>query len=155
MFGIIYTPTEGDAIQNYSRLFRRPEGCFLNIEDQEEDRIDECLSNFNGDKEIDYIVVSDGEEVTCNNCPVSSFQLLCKSDIFSPLDPRNWRPRRGCCLDFSGKACHNDVVCWNPSIEATPCSIGLWNKCRSLQYSFRIVPYLTQNYHTAERGIAQ
>lgn len=61
MFGIIYTPTEGDAIQNYSRLFRRPEGCFLNIRDQ--DGIDECLANFSGDKEIDYIVVSDGEEV--------------------------------------------------------------------------------------------
>jgi len=60
MFGVIYTPTEGDAIQNYSRLFRRPEGCFLNITDQ--DRIEECLSNFGGE-DVDYIVVSDGEEV--------------------------------------------------------------------------------------------
>ena len=61
MLSIIYTPTEGDAIQNYSRLFRKPEGCFLNIRDQ--DRIEECLSNFGGGEEIDYIVVSDGEEV--------------------------------------------------------------------------------------------
>lgn len=61
MFPIIYTPTEGDAIQNYSRLFRRPEGCFLNIRDQ--DSIDECLSNFGNPEDIDYIVVSDGEEV--------------------------------------------------------------------------------------------
>ncbi|RAL04370.1 NAD-dependent malic enzyme [Aspergillus ibericus CBS 121593] len=61
MLSIIYTPTEGDAIQNYSRLFRKPEGCFLNIRDQ--DRIEECLSNFGGGEEVDYIVVSDGEEI--------------------------------------------------------------------------------------------
>ena len=62
MLSVIYTPTEGDAIQNYSRLFRRPEGCFLNITDQ--DRIDECLSNFGRGEDVDYIVVSDGEEVS-------------------------------------------------------------------------------------------
>lgn len=60
MFSIIYTPTEGDAIQNYSRLFRKPEGCFLNIKNQ--DAIHETLSSFAND-EVDYIVVSDGEEV--------------------------------------------------------------------------------------------
>lgn len=59
MFSVIYTPTEGDAIQNFSRIFRRPEGCYLNIRDQ--DQIEEVLSRFEGD--IDYIVVSDGEEV--------------------------------------------------------------------------------------------
>lgn len=59
---MIYTPTEADAIQNYSRLFRRPEGCFLNIRDQ--DKIDESLANFSKiDDDIDYIVVSDGEQV--------------------------------------------------------------------------------------------
>ncbi|PGG99502.1 hypothetical protein AJ79_08504 [Helicocarpus griseus UAMH5409] len=66
MFSVIYTPTEADAIENYSRIFRRPEGCFLNIRDQ--DRIDECLANFGGEgegggKDIDYIVVTDGEEI--------------------------------------------------------------------------------------------
>lgn len=61
MFSVIYTPTEGDAIQNYSRLFRKPEGCFLNIEDQ--DRIEESLSAFGTVDEVDYIVVSDGEEI--------------------------------------------------------------------------------------------
>ena len=61
MFSIIYTPTEGDAIENYSRLFRKPEGCFLNIRDQ--DSIEECLSSFGNNEEVDYIVVSDGEEV--------------------------------------------------------------------------------------------
>lgn len=62
MFSVIYTPTEGDAIQDYSRLFRKPEGCFLNINDQE--RIDESLSAFGTVEDIDYIVVSDGEEVS-------------------------------------------------------------------------------------------
>ncbi|KAJ5453608.1 uncharacterized protein N7458_004564 [Penicillium daleae] len=61
MFSVIYTPTEGDAIQNYSRLFRRPEGCFLNIRDQ--DSIEECLSAFGNAEDVDYIVVSDGEEI--------------------------------------------------------------------------------------------
>lgn len=58
---MIYTPTEGDAIQNYSRLFRKPEGCFLNIRDQVS--IEECLSSFGTADDVDYIVVSDGEEV--------------------------------------------------------------------------------------------
>jgi malate dehydrogenase (oxaloacetate-decarboxylating) len=62
MFSVIYTPTEGDAIQNYSRLFRKPEGCFLNINDQ--DRIEEHLSAFGTGDDVDYIVVSDGEEVS-------------------------------------------------------------------------------------------
>ncbi|KAF2089916.1 hypothetical protein K490DRAFT_36130 [Saccharata proteae CBS 121410] len=61
MFSVIYTPTEGDAIQNYSRLFRRPEGCFLNIEDQ--DRIPDDLDQFGGPDDIDVIVVSDGEQI--------------------------------------------------------------------------------------------
>ncbi|CZS98861.1 probable NAD-dependent malic enzyme [Rhynchosporium agropyri] len=61
MFSIIYTPTEGDAIQNYSRLFRRPDGCFLNINDVE--RVHEDLSQWGGPEDIDYIVVTDGEEI--------------------------------------------------------------------------------------------
>ncbi|KAJ5983024.1 hypothetical protein N7481_005123 [Penicillium waksmanii] len=61
MFSIIYTPTEGDAIQNYSRLFRKPEGCFLNIKDQ--NMIEKSLANFGNEEDIDYIVVSDGEEI--------------------------------------------------------------------------------------------
>ncbi|KAL4862276.1 hypothetical protein BDV12DRAFT_179059 [Aspergillus spectabilis] len=61
MFSVIYTPTEADAIQNYSRLFRKPEGCFLNINDQ--DRIDESLANYWTGEDIDYIVVSDGEQI--------------------------------------------------------------------------------------------
>jgi malate dehydrogenase (oxaloacetate-decarboxylating) len=56
MFSIIYTPTEGDAIQNYSRLFRRSEGCFLNVNDI--DRVHEDLAQWGQPEDIDYIVVT-------------------------------------------------------------------------------------------------
>ena len=61
MFSIIYTPTEGEAIQDFSRLFRRPEGCFLSIEHPEE--VDASLARWGGPDDIDYVVVSDGEEI--------------------------------------------------------------------------------------------
>ena len=61
MFSIIYTPTEGDAIQDFSRLFRKPDGCFLHI-DRIED-VERNLSKFGMPDDIDYIVVSDGEEI--------------------------------------------------------------------------------------------
>lgn len=61
MFSIIYTPTEGDAIQNYSRSFRSPEGCFLNIMEQE--KVHSNLAQWGEPDDIDYIVVTDGEEV--------------------------------------------------------------------------------------------
>ncbi|KAF4616231.1 hypothetical protein G7Y89_g15175 [Cudoniella acicularis] len=61
MFSIIYTPTEGDAIQNFSRLFRRPDGCFLNINDI--DRVHDDLAQWGSPQDIDYIVVTDGEEI--------------------------------------------------------------------------------------------
>ena len=61
MFSIIYTPTEGDAIENFSRLFRKPEGCFLNILDK--DRVEDNLAQWGGPEDIDYIVVTDGEEI--------------------------------------------------------------------------------------------
>ncbi|OAP59726.1 malate dehydrogenase (oxaloacetate-decarboxylating) [Fonsecaea erecta] len=65
MFSIIYTPTEGDAIENYSRIFRRPDGCFLSI--KHPDEVEERLSKFVQQKDpeggVDYIVVSDGEEI--------------------------------------------------------------------------------------------
>lgn len=61
MLPIIYTPTEGDAIAAYSHRFRKPEGCFLDITKPEE--IDERLAVYGEDKDIDYIVVSDGEGI--------------------------------------------------------------------------------------------
>ncbi|KUI59695.1 NAD-dependent malic enzyme, mitochondrial [Cytospora mali] len=61
MFSIVYTPTEGDAIQNFSRVFRRPQGCFLNIHDV--DRVHHDLAQWGTPEDIDYIVVTDGEEI--------------------------------------------------------------------------------------------
>lgn len=61
MFPVIYTPTEGDAIENYSRLFRKPDGCFLNIKDV--NQVESRMAKFGTAKDIDYIVVSDGEQI--------------------------------------------------------------------------------------------
>ncbi|KAF2875835.1 hypothetical protein BDV95DRAFT_591264 [Massariosphaeria phaeospora] len=61
MFPIIYTPTEGDAIANYSRLFRRPEGCYLNIEDI--GQVEDSIKQWGGPDDVDLIVVSDGEQI--------------------------------------------------------------------------------------------
>ena len=45
MFPVIYTPTEAEAIANYSHLFRRSEGLFLSpprIETMEDEFLDAC-----------------------------------------------------------------------------------------------------------------
>ncbi|BFZ57959.1 NAD-dependent malic enzyme, mitochondrial [Savitreella phatthalungensis] len=62
MMPIVYTPTTGDAISSYSRLFRRPEGCFLTVEDSADD-IDVKLAQYGGAEDVDYIVCSDGEAI--------------------------------------------------------------------------------------------
>lgn len=56
-----YTPTEGEAIQGYSRLFRKPEGCFLNIEDPA--GIERALDRWGPAEDVDIIVCSDGEQI--------------------------------------------------------------------------------------------
>lgn len=61
MFPIIYTPTEGDAIADYSRLFRRSEGCYLNIESPDE--IEKALDRWGAPDDIDIIACSDGEQI--------------------------------------------------------------------------------------------
>ncbi|KAK9236069.1 malate dehydrogenase [Lipomyces kononenkoae] len=61
VFSIIYTPTESEAIEQYSRLFRRPEGCFLDINHPE--HIERSLAAWGAEEDIDYIIVSDGEEI--------------------------------------------------------------------------------------------
>lgn len=61
MFPIVYTPTEGEAIANFSRLFRRPMGCFLSID--EIDRVESDISQFGDPEDVDIIVVSDGEQI--------------------------------------------------------------------------------------------
>ncbi|KAF1831291.1 hypothetical protein BDW02DRAFT_572211 [Decorospora gaudefroyi] len=61
MFPVIYTPTEGEAIADYSKIFRRPEGCFLNIEDS--DRVADDIKQWGNAEDIDLIVVSDGQQI--------------------------------------------------------------------------------------------
>ena len=65
MFSIIYTPTEGEAIENYSRVFRRPDGCYLTINHprEVEDRLSKFVVPGAEDGGIDYIVVTDGEQI--------------------------------------------------------------------------------------------
>lgn len=63
MFSIVYTPTEGDAIHNFSRVFRRPQGCFLNIKDI--NRVHHDMAQWGTPDDIDYIVVTG----TCLTCP--------------------------------------------------------------------------------------
>lgn len=61
MFPVVYTPTEGDAIVKYSHLFRRPGGCFLDIDYPED--IEGKLKRAANGRKIRYIVVSDGEAI--------------------------------------------------------------------------------------------
>ncbi|WWC94900.1 hypothetical protein V866_001751 [Kwoniella sp. B9012] len=61
MFPIVYTPTEADAISDYSHLFRRSEGLYLSppeFEKMEDDFLDACEG-----RDLDLIVVSDGEAI--------------------------------------------------------------------------------------------
>ncbi|KAL1303881.1 hypothetical protein AAFC00_000335 [Neodothiora populina] len=61
MFPVVYTPTEGDAISDYSRVFRRPEGCFLSVNQPE--KVEQDISQWGSSDDIDLIVVSDGEQI--------------------------------------------------------------------------------------------
>ncbi|KAH8929484.1 hypothetical protein BT69DRAFT_1328654 [Atractiella rhizophila] len=58
---IIYTPTVGDAIQQYSHLFRRPVGAYLTIKNQE--RMEEDLLLHKPENEVDLIVCTDAEGI--------------------------------------------------------------------------------------------
>ncbi|KAG9102581.1 NAD-dependent malic enzyme, mitochondrial, partial [Ceratobasidium sp. 392] len=49
LLSILYTPTAGEAIQQFSHLFRRPMGCFLSFP--------------NVDGPIDLVVVTDSEAI--------------------------------------------------------------------------------------------
>ncbi|PRT52938.1 NAD-dependent malic enzyme, mitochondrial [Wickerhamiella sorbophila] len=61
MMRIIYTPTQGDAIANYSQLFRRPAGCFLDI--NQPDDIAHRMAHYGDAEDIDYICVTDAEGI--------------------------------------------------------------------------------------------
>ena len=62
MLPIVYTPTVGAAIQDFSHLFRRPRGVFLNIEDV--DGIDRALDATGlRPEDVDLVVASDAEAI--------------------------------------------------------------------------------------------
>ncbi|EEB07095.1 NAD-dependent malic enzyme [Schizosaccharomyces japonicus yFS275] len=63
MLPIVYTPTQGDAIANYSNIFRRPEGCFLDIEHKDPELIRKILSQFGQGDDIEYIIITDSEGI--------------------------------------------------------------------------------------------
>ncbi|KAF8273851.1 hypothetical protein EI94DRAFT_1769051 [Lactarius quietus] len=58
---IIYTPTEADAIANYSHLFRRSEGLYLTFDNQDSMEED-FLEQIKG-RDLDLIVCSDAEAI--------------------------------------------------------------------------------------------
>ena len=57
---VVYTPTVGDFCKQYSHLLRFPRGMFLSIEDK--GHLAEILNNA-PQKEVDMIVVTDGERI--------------------------------------------------------------------------------------------
>ncbi len=58
---IVYTPTVGLACQQWSRIYRQEHGLFLSWPDRH--RAAELLDNAIGDRQIDVIVVTDGERI--------------------------------------------------------------------------------------------
>ena len=119
MFSVIYTPTEGEAIQNYSRLFRRPGGCFLNIEDQ--DRIEDNIDQWGNPEDIDVIVVSDGEQVS--QLPPSNLKLFLTNTTDS------WHRRSGRWRNTYQRceADHLHSMCRHSPFTDLARSIRLWN----------------------------
>jgi malate dehydrogenase (oxaloacetate-decarboxylating) len=62
MLPIIYTPTVGEAIQQFSSTFDRPRGVYLSIDDP--DGIDEALAaHGQGPDDVDLLVVTDSEGI--------------------------------------------------------------------------------------------
>ena len=62
MLPIVYTPTVGQAIQQYSRDYRRPGGLYLSVDDP--DGIEEALGNYGlGADEVDLVVATDAEGI--------------------------------------------------------------------------------------------
>jgi malate dehydrogenase (oxaloacetate-decarboxylating) len=62
MLPIVYTPTVGTAIEEFSHLFRRPRGVFLNVDDTA--GIDAALAATQlGPDDVDLIVASDAEAI--------------------------------------------------------------------------------------------
>jgi malate dehydrogenase (oxaloacetate-decarboxylating) len=60
MLPIVYTPTVGQACQQFSEIYRRPRGLFISYPDR--DRITEILRN-RPRRDVDVIVVTDGQRI--------------------------------------------------------------------------------------------
>lgn len=60
MMPIMYTPTVGQACQQFSRIYRQPRGLFISYDDRE--KIDQILENAPL-QNIEVIVVTDGERI--------------------------------------------------------------------------------------------
>lgn len=60
MLPIIYTPTIGKAVEQFSHTFKRPRGLYIAYPDR--DRIDEIIEN-RLNSEVDIVVITDGEGV--------------------------------------------------------------------------------------------
>lgn len=62
MMPIVYTPTIGQAIEEYSHWYARPRGVYLDIDHPE--AIEESLRNYGlGSEDVDLIVVTDSEGI--------------------------------------------------------------------------------------------
>lgn len=60
MLPVVYTPVVAQAIENYSKLFSRPDGVYLSVDDI--DGVETALSNYGlGPDDVDLIVATDGE----------------------------------------------------------------------------------------------
>ncbi|KAI8093886.1 malate dehydrogenase [Halteromyces radiatus] len=63
---VIYTPTEGEYIEKYSHLFRRPRGVYLNYPEKERIQqmlIEGILQQSLAADDVDLVVVTDSEEI--------------------------------------------------------------------------------------------
>ena len=62
MLPVVYDPTVGEAIKNFSEVYTRPRGVFLSID--KPDAVEDALRDFGaGPDDIDLIVASDAEEI--------------------------------------------------------------------------------------------
>lgn len=60
MAPILYTPTVGDAVKSFSRIFQKPRGLFISIDDI--DHIEEIFDN-RANKDVDIVIVTDSEQI--------------------------------------------------------------------------------------------